>query len=130
MEDYVRLKLRGSSKRTTLYEIREIKPDSIKKYETTEEKIIDGKRWLRTLPTGELSSEEKQKFEFENEDLFLINQEGIYAIRNYCPHMNLPLDIGQLTEQGTINGWMQSLNISQQECEPLTIIPTMISDNY
>ena len=27
VEDFVRLKLRGSSKRTTLYKIREIKPD-------------------------------------------------------------------------------------------------------
>ena len=43
VEDFVRLKLRGSSKRTTLYEISEIKPDVIKKYETTEEKLIDGK---------------------------------------------------------------------------------------
>ena len=38
VEGFVRLKLRSSIKRTTLYEISEIKPDVIKKYETTEEK--------------------------------------------------------------------------------------------
>ena len=102
---------------------------------------------MRTLPTSELSSGEKQKYEFENEEILLINQEGIYAIRNYCPHMNLPLDIGQITEQGTIlcpyhnsEFCFKSGEVRQwvdaepehfpQECEPLTIIPTMITDNY
>ena len=32
----------------------------------------------------------------------MINEGEIYAIENLCPHMDLPLDIGQITEKATI----------------------------
>ena len=74
----------------------------MKKYGDTNYKLIKGEKWTRTLPSKELRNGEKKKFQSNDEELILIRTNGVYAIRNLCPHMNLPLDLGQLTEKETI----------------------------
>ena len=147
IDNYLRLKLRGSSNLITLYEVRNLKNDVLKDYRDANHKIINGKKWTRTLPSVELRDGEKKKYKSNNEEIILIRKDGIYAINNVCPHMHLPLDLGQLTEKGTIlcpfhnsefsykTGdvmmWVGSKpDVIQEKCEHLEIIPTTEIDSY
>ena len=147
VDNYLRLKLRGSSNLITLYEVNSIKNDILKDYSDTAHKLINGEKWSRTLPSIELKYGEKKKYQSNNEEIILIRKEGIYALNNICPHMNLPLDLGQLTEKETIlcpfhnsefcykTGdvimWVGSNpEVIKEKCEPLEIIPVTEMDSY
>ena len=147
VRNFLRLKLRGSSKLITLHEVSEIKKDAMLEYTSVKEKFIEGKKWVRTLPKEELLPGEKKKFEFSDKEILLINQEGVFAIENYCPHMNLPLDVGQITDVGTIlcpyhnsefcfksgevKRWVGAPPTKVNEkCEPLKIVPTKEFESY
>ena len=147
VKDYLRLKLRGTSKPTTLYEVSNIKNNVLEQYSEEENKIVNGENWLRTLPSSEIKPGEKKKFLSVNSDLILIRQNKIYAIKNNCPHMDLPLDLGQLTGRGTImcpyhdsefsfktgrvKSWVGSKpDINNKKCVPLETVPTREMDNY
>ena len=147
IDNYLRLKLRGSSNLITLYEVRNLKNDVLKDYRDANHKIINGKKWTRTLPSVELRDGEKKKYKSNNEEIILIRKDGIYAINNVCPHMNLPLDLGQLTEKetilcpfhnsefsyktGDVMMWVGSKpDVIQEKCEHLEIIPTTEIDSY
>ena len=89
----------------------------------------------------------KKKYQSNNEEIILIRKDGIYALKNICPHMNLPLDLGQLTEKetilcpfhnsefsyktGDVMMWVGSKpDVVQEKCEHLEIIPTTEIDSY
>jgi nitrite reductase/ring-hydroxylating ferredoxin subunit len=116
-------------------------------HSTVQEKEIDGDVWIRTLPINELDKGEKKKFEYGGKEILLINQGGLFAIENICPHMNLPLEIGQITEEGTIlcpyhnsefcfrsgevRKWVGlQPNEAEKDCEPLNVIATKQADSY
>ena len=147
VDNYLRLKLRGSSNLITLYEVNSIKNDILKDYSDTAHKLINGEKWSRTLPSIELKYGEKKKYQSNNEEIILIRKEGIYALNNICPHMNLPLDLGQLTEKetilcpfhnsefsyktGDVMMWVGSKpDVIKEKCEPLEIIPVTEMDSY
>ncbi len=147
VDNYLRLKLRGSSNLITLYEVNSIKNDILKDYSDTAHKLINGEKWSRTLPSIELKYGEKKKYQSNNEEIILIRKEGIYALNNICPHMNLPLDLGQLTEKetilcpfhnsefcyktGDVMMWVGSNpEVIKEKCEPLEIIPVTEMDSY
>jgi hypothetical protein len=94
VDNYLRLKLRGSSNLITLYEVNNIKINILKTYDDTNHKLINGEKWPRTLPSRELKYGEKKKFQLNDEEFILIRKDRIYATKNICPHMNLPLDLG------------------------------------
>ena len=143
----MRLKLRGSSNLITLHEVSGLNKDKLIDHSDIKIKEIDGNTWIRTLPISELDVGEKKKFEYDGKEFLLINQEGIFAIENICPHMNLPLDIGQITGEGTIlcpyhnsefcfksgevRKWvgLQPKEV-EKDCEPLTVISTLEADSY
>ena len=131
----------------TLYEVSNLKNEVLKDYGDAEHKLINGKKWIRTLPVVELKEGEKKKFQSDNEEIILIRKDGIFAIKNICPHMNLPLDLGQLTEKNTIlcpfhnsefsyktgdvKMWVGSdPDIIQEKCDPLEIIPATENESY
>ncbi len=147
VRNFVRLKLRGSSNLITLHEVNSIDTNSLIDHSSVLEKEIDGDIWIRTLPINELDKGEKKKFEYEGKEILLINQDGLFAIENICPHMNLPLDIGQITEEGTIlcpyhnsefcfrsgevRKWVGlQPSEAKKECEPLNVILTKKTDSY
>ena len=147
IDNYLRLKLRGSSNLITLYEVSNLKNEVLEEYGVVEHKLINGKKWTRTLPGAELKEGEKKKFQFDSEEIILIRKDGIFAIKNICPHMNLPLDLGQLTEKNTIlcpfhnsefsyktgdvEMWVGSApDDIQEKCEPLEIIPSTEIESY
>jgi len=147
VDNYLRLKLRGSSNLITLYEVNSIKNNILEDYSDTEHKLINGEKWSRTLPCIELKYGEKKKYQSNNEEIILIRKDGIYALKNICPHMNLPLDLGQLTEKetilcpfhnsefsyktGDVMMWVGSKpDVIKEKCEPLEIIPVTEMDSY
>ncbi len=146
INNYLRLKLRGTSKLITLYEVNNIKKESLVKFEDIQEKTINGKKWLRTLPSSELNSGEKKKFQTNKYEILLIKNDSIYAINNNCPHMNLPLDVAQITDDtilcpyhnsefsyktGEVKKWIgeSSKNVIK-EGEPLKCMIAMEQDSY
>ena len=147
VNNFLRLKLRGTSNLITLHEISSIKDNALLNQNILKEKEFDGENWIRTLPISELQEGEKKKFLHEEKEILLLNQNGVFAIENKCPHMNLPLDIGQMTEDGTImcpyhnsefcfksgevRKWvgLQPSEV-EKECEPLNVIATRQSDSY
>ena len=147
VRNFVRLKLRGSSQLITLHELSSVNKNNLIDQSTVKEKEIDGETWLRTLPISELEHGEKKKFQYEGKEILLINQEGIFAIENICPHMNLPLEIGQITHEGTIlcpyhnsefcfksgevRKWVGlQPNEAKKDCEPLKVISTKQGASY
>ena len=147
VKDHLRLKLRGTRNLITLYEVSNIKKNVLEEFSEEKNRIINGKNWLRTLPSSELNIGEKKKFLSINTDLILIRENKIYAIKNNCPHMNLPLELGQLTKKGTImcpyhnsefsyksgrvKSWVGSKpDVNIEKCIPLETIPTCEIDNY
>ena len=147
VQNFLRLKLRGTSNLITLHEIQRVKENSLIDHDNIKEISHDNNIWTRTLPISELEEGEKKKFLSKEKEILLIKQEGIYAIENFCPHMNLPLDVGQITENGTIlcpyhnsefcfrsgevKKWVGlKAEDAKKECEPLKIIPTLSKDSY
>jgi len=147
VDNFLRLKLRGLSKLISLYEVSGIKEEYLNKYEVLNEKIFKGIKWFRTLPISELVLGEKKKYEIGNYEILLINKKKIFAIKNICPHMNLPLDMGQITESdtilcpyhnsefcfksGVVKKWIGSEpELTKEICEPLEIIPTLEMESY
>jgi class 3 adenylate cyclase/nitrite reductase/ring-hydroxylating ferredoxin subunit/CDGSH-type Zn-finger protein len=102
VRNYLRLRLRGTSNLITLHEISDMDNNILQLNITEVERTIDDKTWHRTLPISELSEGEKKKYKIKDKEILLINQGEVFAIENRCPHMDLPLDIGQITHQGTI----------------------------
>ena len=147
VKNYLRLKLRGIKNLITLHEISDVNNEILQLNITETEKEIDGRNWLRTLPLSELMNGEKKKYTIKNREILLINQGNIFAIENICPHMDLPLDIGQITERDTIlcpyhnsefnfksgevKKWVGgSPEAHQNECKPLNIIEVKMEEEY
>ena len=102
---------------------------------------------VRTLPIEELNLGEKKKFKLKEKEILLINEGEIYAIENLCPHMDLPLDIGQIYEKATIlcpyhksefcfksgevKKWVgKSPQEHKDECKPLNTISVDMDEDY
>lgn len=98
VEDYIRQKLRGTSQRITLYEISSVIGQTTAELDEGV-KAYQGRNWLKTFPVTDLPDGEKKKFENGELNILLINlSDEIFALENSCPHMRLPLDLGQVTE--------------------------------
>ena len=147
VKNYLRLKLRGTSNLITLHEISDLNSDVLQLNITEVEKKIDNKTWFRTLPISELKEGEKKKFKVKEKEVLLINQGEIFAIENLCPHMDLPLDIGQVTSRDTIlcpyhssefcfksgevKKWVgRHPDVHPEECKPLNTIQVMKDADY
>ena len=102
VRNYLRLKLRGTSNLITLHEVSDINIGALDLNVTEVERTIEGKVWFRTLPMVELNLGEKKKYILNEKEILLINEGEVYAIENLCPHMDLPLYIGQITDKATI----------------------------
>ncbi len=59
--------------------------------------------WTQILPVDKLASGDRQVIKLEAISLLLLNHDNkIYAIKNVCPHLKLPLKKGKITPEGTI----------------------------
>ena len=147
VKNFLRLKLRGTSNLITLHEVSGVNNRSLNLNVTKIRKVIKGKNWYRTLPVNELNEGEKKKYKFKDKEILLINQKKVYAIENICPHMDLPLDIGQITDDNTIlcpyhnsefcfksgevKKWVgEKADSKIKGCEPLKIINVYTDNDY
>ena len=147
VKNYLRLKLRGTSNLITLHEVSDIENSSLSLNITKEEKKIGGRNWFRTLPISELGPGEKKKYKLKDTEILLINQGKVFAIRNLCPHMDLPLDIGQITsddtilcpyhnsefcfKSGEVKKWIgKNPDQHKDECKPLKTIDVREDEDY
>ncbi len=108
VEDFLRIKLRGTSGRKTLYEISGIEPAALEDLLAMEvpddqTRRYAGLNWVRVMAEAELPVGERKVVERPEIDLLMIRtEETIHAVNNACPHLNLPLNDSELTADGGI----------------------------
>ena len=104
--DFVRVRLRGTSDRITLYEIDGLTPtaDQIVNAEKTLETMrFAGKKWVRLFPEDELSVGESKIVPWEDLDVVIVRHaEGYFAFNNSCPHLHLPLFDQRNLKEGSL----------------------------
>lgn len=115
MEDFIRVKLRGTQDRVSLYEISGIQPAalardlSLKSVDPSKQRYA-GKNWTAVLKEDELPPASRKLVEMEAFDLLVIRiGENVFAFNNACPHLRLPLRDSDVTEEGVlVCKWHQS----------------------
>ncbi len=92
--DFVRVRLRGTSDRITLYEIGRLTPEAsarVTRRDPTEVMHREGRVWHRVLELDELAEGSYRIFEFPDLDVVITRQGGeVLAFNNACPHVKLP----------------------------------------
>lgn len=95
VSDFVRMRLPGTSQRTTLYEIERLTPEAAARLDANEPrdtKRIAGREWSRLMAESEMLDGETRIFEFTDFDLAVVRRDGrFHAFNNACPHVHLPL---------------------------------------
>jgi class 3 adenylate cyclase/nitrite reductase/ring-hydroxylating ferredoxin subunit len=93
--DFVRVRLRGSGERLSLFEITRLKPEIDAELNTRQPRETirhAGKRWVRAFAEDELQLHERRILDFEDCDVVVVRgPDGFYAFNNACPHLHLPL---------------------------------------
>ncbi|MEE9587322.1 MAG: adenylate/guanylate cyclase domain-containing protein, partial [Hyphomicrobiaceae bacterium] len=93
--DFVRILLRGTSDRITLYEIDGLKPEAraaLNAVELRETVQFAGKKWVRLFAEDELALNEWRIVAMEDYDVVVLRgDDGYFAFNNACPHLHLPL---------------------------------------
>lgn len=115
MQDFLRVKLRGTSERKTLYEISGLFERALADLPAATEAAEDSRRyagldWVKLIKEAELPVGARKVIERKEIDIQLIRTEArIFAFNNACPHLNLPLNDSEITEDGAIVcRWHQS----------------------
>ena len=105
----------------------------------------------------DLDNGEKKKISYQNEEILIVrNDDNLSAFSNLCPHMNLPLEMGQITTDneflcpfhdskfclrtGAVKKWVttsadwmpdEAVELTKAIKEiPLDLLPIMDKDGY
>jgi class 3 adenylate cyclase/nitrite reductase/ring-hydroxylating ferredoxin subunit len=93
--DFVRVRLRGTAERTSLFEVTRLKSEvdaELNARQRRETMRQGGKRWVRTFAEDELQLHERRILDFEEYDVVVVREpDGYHAFNNACPHLHLPL---------------------------------------
>ncbi|MSO71471.1 MAG: hypothetical protein EXQ88_05605 [Alphaproteobacteria bacterium] len=115
--DFIRTKLRGTSERKTLYEVKALTPAANERLSRNPNRggaattRFGGQDWEPVLDEAELPPGTRKGVERDLFDILLIRTEkDLFALNNACPHLNLPLNDSALTEEqtGIVYRWHQS----------------------
>ena len=94
MTDFVRVRLRGTSDRITLYEIAKLRPEAeraLNAIAARETVQLGGKTWHKAMPIDSLVDGEQKVLEFPGLYAVVLRKgEQIFAFNNACPHLKLP----------------------------------------
>ena len=102
VHDYIRVKLKGTSERSSLYEISKVIGDT-NAHKNLKTRVLEGTVWHRSFKSAEVLDKDKKVIQLFDKDLLIFRFGGeLKVVQNNCPHMNLPLDAGQITDNGTI----------------------------
>ncbi len=92
--DFVRVRLRGTSERTSLFEVIRLKPEidaELNANEVRESIVYAGKKWVRAFAEDALQPQEHRILAFEDCDVVVVRgPDGYCAFNNACPHLHLP----------------------------------------
>ncbi len=106
--DFLRVSLRGTTERRSLYEIVAMNPAGLAlvapkgEGDETRERFA-GREWVRVLPEAELPVGGQKVVGLDQLDVLLIRTDWrIHAINNACPHLRLPLVESTVTERDRI----------------------------
>ncbi|HEV8584236.1 MAG TPA: adenylate/guanylate cyclase domain-containing protein [Methylomirabilota bacterium] len=92
--DFLRVRLRGTSERMSLYEVIRLTPEAearLHARESRETMRFAGREWTRLARPDEIGDGQRRVFEFDAFDLVVLRRgERYYACNNSCPHMRLP----------------------------------------
>ncbi len=92
--DFVRIRLRGTSERITLYEVDHVNAEVIARLDNREAREMrqrEGLVWHRALTADELAEGEHQIVEVATMDVVVARTGGeVVAFNNACPHLRLP----------------------------------------
>ena len=116
VEDFVRVKLPGTSERRSLYEIAGLAPSAAATFGAEVERPDEtrhryaGLDWVRVLNEAELPVGTRKVVELDEFDLLLIRTaDRLHAINNACPHLMLPLNDSEVGDDGSITcRWHES----------------------
>ncbi|NNF79672.1 MAG: Rieske 2Fe-2S domain-containing protein [Rhizobiales bacterium] len=93
--DFVRVRLRGTDERITLYKVDDLKPEARSILDgsgSREAMIYGGKTWTRAFGESELDVGDRKVLSFGDLDVVILRlADGFHAFNNACPHMRLPL---------------------------------------
>lgn len=94
MTDFVRVRLRGTSERITLYEIAGLTQEAERALNDSADAAtvtLEGKTWHRAIPLDALADGEQRVLAFNSLDAVVVRHNGrVYAFNNACPHLKLP----------------------------------------
>ena len=92
--DFVRVRLRGTNERMSLYEVIGLTPEAetrLSARDSRETIRYAGRQWIRLVGHDEIGDGERRVFELAEFDLVVLrNGERYFAFNNSCPHMHLP----------------------------------------
>ncbi len=107
--DFVRVLLRGTSDRITLYEIDGLKPEAqaaLDAGESHETVQFAGKKWIRVFAEDELALNEWRVVALEDFDVVVLRGDDEYhAFNNACPHLHLPLFERRVLAEGALGNY-------------------------
>ena len=94
VSDFLRVRLRGTNERMSLYEVIRLRPEAearLSAQHRRETLRFGGREWTRLASQDEISDGGRQVFELEGFDLIVMRKgEKYFACDNACPHMHLP----------------------------------------
>ncbi|MFQ5961507.1 MAG: Rieske 2Fe-2S domain-containing protein, partial [Candidatus Methylomirabilales bacterium] len=115
MDDFVRVKLRGTAERKTLYEISGVDSSALPAQhdlDTRTDEVrqhLAGLEWTRVLSEGDLPVGGHRVVERQEFDLLLIRtKKNVYACNNACPHLHLPLKESKVVDEAIVCRWHES----------------------
>ena len=94
VSDFVRVRLRGTNERVSLYEVARLTPEAeaiLATRESRETMRFAGRQWTRLTGQDEIGDGHRRVFELDAFDLAVVRKgERFLAFNNACPHMHLP----------------------------------------
>jgi class 3 adenylate cyclase/nitrite reductase/ring-hydroxylating ferredoxin subunit len=107
--DYVRVRLRGTSDRITLYEIAGLTPEAeaaLNAGAFRDTVHFAGKKWVRLFSEDDLALDEWRIVALEEYDVVVLRgADGYYAFNNACPHLHLPLFERRVLADGELGNY-------------------------
>ncbi len=92
--DFIRVRLRGTNERMSLYEVVRLTPEAeaqLSAQHSRETMRFAGRQWTRLAGQDEIGDGERRVFELEGFDLVVLRKgERYFAFNNSCPHLHAP----------------------------------------
>ena len=104
--DFIRVRLRGTNERMSLYEVIRLTPEAearLSAQQNRETMRFAGRQWTRLAGEDEIGDGERRVFELKEFDLVVLRKgESYFAFDNTCPHLHLPFFEKRNPDDGVI----------------------------